>query len=137
MVSIIASGGCYRTPRLVSQITDSEGKVLEAFEPGEKLQVISSAVAEQVKEMLGQAVLNGTGKEAWIAEFGSGGKTGSAETGKRERKVKVSQTCGFAGFAPLENPRFAIAVLKEEGDSGSKDAAPVFKEIAEFALKNL
>jgi len=137
MVSVIASGGCYRTPRLVSQITDSEGKVLEAFEPGEKLQVISSAVAEQVKEMLGQAVLNGTGKEAWIAEFGSGGKTGSAETGKKGADGKSITNVWFAGFAPLENPRFAIAVLKEEGDSGSKDAAPVFKEIAEFALKNL
>jgi len=137
MVSVIASGGYYRTPRLVSKITDHEGNTLESFPIGPGNRVIKPETAAQVQMMLGEAVRNGTGKNAWITGFGSGGKTGSAETGKTGKDGKSVKNVWFAGFVPLQNPRFAIVVMKEEGDSGGGDAAPVFKEIAEYAIGNL
>lgn len=137
MISTIANGGYYQTPRLVSKVEDYQGNTLQAFPSGSRTRVISPHAVSQVQTMLGEAVVNGTGNNAWISVFGSGGKTGSAETGRTGPDGKSIKNVWFAGYAPLEQPRFAIVVLKEEGDSGGGDAAPVFKEIAEYALRNL
>lgn len=137
MISAIAGGGYYRTPRLVSEIQDYQGQVLKSFPAAEKIQVLKPSTATQVQDMLAEAVINGTGKNAWVPGYGSAGKTGSAETGRTGPGGKSITNVWFAGYAPLRNPRFAIVVLKEEGASGGGDAAPVFKEIAEYALKNL
>ena len=137
MVSVIASGGYYQPPRLVSEVKSYSGETLKAFPQGQRTRVISSKVASQVQELLTEAVKQGTGKNAWIEGFGAAGKTGSAETGRIGEDGKSVVNVWFAGYAPLKNPRFAIVVLKEEGGSGGGDAAPVFKEIAEYALNNL
>jgi cell division protein FtsI/penicillin-binding protein 2 len=60
-----------------------------------------------------------------------GGKTGTAETGD-PRQLPHSW---FIGFAPADNPRFAIAVIKEFAGYGSEEAAPVGKKVLEAALK--
>ena len=137
MVSVVASGGYYQVPRLVKEIKNHEGDILKSFPSGERTRVISQETANQVQQMLKEAVINGTGKNAWIPAFGSAGKTGSAETGRTAPDGKSILNVWFAGYAPVVNPRFAIVVLKEEGVSGGGDAAPVFKEIAEYALKNM
>lgn len=137
MISVVAGGGYYRTPRLVSKITDPQGHTLRLFAPDSGKRVLKANTAAQVRAMLEEAVINGTGKNAWVPGFGSAGKTGSAETGKTGADGKSIKNVWFAGYAPLKDPRFAIVVLKEEGDSGGGDAAPVFKEIAQFAAENL
>lgn len=136
MISTVAGGGYYREPRLVKEIQGSQGEILKSFPPGKQTRVISLSVAQEVKNMLGEAVIRGTGRNAWVPGFGAGGKTGSAETGKKGSDGKSILNVWFAGYAPLHNPRFTIVVMKEEGESGGGDAAPVFREIADYALKN-
>lgn len=137
MISTVAGGGYYQEPRLVKEIRDYQGEVLKTFPAGQKQRVISDPVAAEVKNMLGEAVMEGTGKNGWVPDFGAGGKTGSAETGKKDSDGKSILNVWFAGYAPLNKPRFAIVVMKEEGESGGGDAAPVFREIAEYALINM
>ncbi|MGC7879302.1 penicillin-binding transpeptidase domain-containing protein, partial [Desulforudis sp. 1190] len=61
---------------------------------------------------------------------GSAGKTGTAQVGDGTR------TSGwFAGYFPLDRPRFAIVVLAENAESGGKTAAPLFREIARAIIE--
>ncbi|MDK2886701.1 MAG: penicillin-binding protein 2 [Thermosipho sp. (in: thermotogales)] len=58
------------------------------------------------------------------------GKTGTAEVGKG--KLPHSW---FAGFAPAQNPKYAIIVMFENGGGGSEKAAPFARKILEFLMK--
>ena len=76
-------------------------------------------------------VETGTGKAAKPESGGAGGKTATAETGWIKDGREVYQT-GFTGLFPAQNPQYAVAVLAEDGASGSRTSAPVFKLIADY-----
>ena len=65
---------------------------------------------------------SGTGKTARNGALSLAGKTGTAEVGRGARAHKDTW---FIGFGPVEDPRYAIAVVVEGGDSGSRTAAPL------------
>lgn len=137
MISVVANGGYYQTPRLVMKITNPQGRILKTFPSDSPKQVLNPDTAKKVQAMLAETVINGTGKNAWVPVAGSAGKTGSAETGRTDSNGKSIKNVWFAGYVPLKSPRFAIVVMKQEGSSGGGDAAPVFKEIGEYAVNNL
>ena len=58
------------------------------------------------------------------------GKTGTAESGVVKGVRAVNRTW-FAGFFPAEAPQYVVVVMNEDGVSGNRDCAPVFKAIAE------
>jgi len=58
------------------------------------------------------------------------GKTGTAEVGNG--KLPHSW---FVGFAPAEDPKYAIIVMFENGGSGSEKAAPFARKVLEFLMK--
>jgi len=58
------------------------------------------------------------------------GKTGSAETGWQTDDGYMVQGW-FVGFFPFDEPKYALAVMTENGRQGNISCAPVFKEIAE------
>ena len=58
------------------------------------------------------------------------GKTATAQTGKSENGEEI-YNAWFAGYFPAESPKYAVAVLKENGGEGAVSCAPVFREIAE------
>ena len=80
-------------------------------------------------------VADGTGKKAQIPGLGSAGKTGSAETGRKDEDGKPVIDSWFVGYTPLEKPQMAIAVFVEGGGSGGDCAAVIFKEIIELLIK--
>ena len=76
------------------------------------------------------------------------GKTGTSQVrkiSKEEREsgvlkneeliYKLRDHSLFTGYAPFDNPKFAITVVAEHMGSGSKVAAPIAKKIMDFALK--
>ena len=77
---------------------------------------------------------SGTGTNAQIGVYGSGGKTGSAQTGWYVEGENY-QHGWFTGFFPEENPEFALCVFVENGKSGSETAAPIFKNIGERIME--
>jgi cell division protein FtsI/penicillin-binding protein 2 len=84
--------------------------------------------------MLAGVTTEGTGKEAWVEGWGAAGKTSSAETGRVSASGQGISDAWFAGYAPLEQPRYALAVLVEDGGSGGQVAAPVFQDIVSQIL---
>lgn len=130
----IANNGIRRRLMLIKGIVDENG-VSADFEPEEIGRVFSVATAESLKKMLEMVVEGGTGTRARIEDWGAAGKTGSAETGW-EKDGETMTHGWFAGYFPVNEPRYACVVLAENGKSGAMSAAPVFREIGE-GIKSL
>lgn len=130
MMATIADNGIYKTPRLVREIRDYTGRVVRGFPAGPGKKAVSEETASKLRMMLESVTLYGTGKGAYISEGGSAGKTGSAQAGAAGTSIDA----WFSGYAPVKNPRYVITVMIEQGESGGKTAAPVFKEIMERIL---
>ncbi|MEL7566391.1 MAG: penicillin-binding transpeptidase domain-containing protein [Dehalobacterium sp.] len=119
LVSQVANGGFSITPRLVSRIEDDHGKELEEFINVTGKRVIKAETAASIKAMLEMGVTEGTGKSAQVPGIRTAGKTGSSEI----------NAVWFAGFAPVDVPRWAVVVFIQKGSSGGKEAAPIFQKI--------
>ena len=105
-VSTIANKGTYIKPRIVKQIIDSQtGEVTEV--PTEKTEgVISQKTAEDVLSMMESVVAEGTGKNAQVAGYSIGGKTGTSEDGVNTGKYVTS----FIGVAPVSDPEVVVLI---------------------------
>ncbi|SMB95580.1 penicillin-binding protein 2 [Desulfonispora thiosulfatigenes DSM 11270] len=122
--------------RLIKGLITSEGYENLSKKPI-FTKIYSDTTARELKNMLAETNKNGSGKRAWIEEYGSAGKTGTPQTDKADEYL-----AWYAGYAPLENPKWAIAVLIEEKESkskeelqGGRDAGPIFKHIIDTILK--
>lgn len=137
--SAIANGGSLMTPLIIKEIRNTDGTVVESFEPKIIRQVVSSEVAHLVSDMLGGVVDEGTGKTAGVEGYSVAGKTGSAEkastTGRGYAAGKY--IASFAGFLPISDPRIVILVAVDEPRKshwGATVAAPVFHQVAKKAM---
>lgn len=121
LMSVVANGGSVVTPRLVKGIIDSNGDYVKEFATAEPRRVADEENCKTLQKLLTSAVTTGTGVPANSGIVQMAGKTGT------------SQDAGvwFAGFAPVDNPRYAIAVYDENGESGGSDAGVVVKEVFE------
>ncbi|WP_232035512.1 peptidoglycan D,D-transpeptidase FtsI family protein [Methylomusa anaerophila] len=137
MIATIVNDGVRADPYIVSMITAPDGSIVKKYRQdmfsGQR--VISRETAEKLKEMMAAVTRYGTGKAAYVENDGSGGKTGSAETGRIDSAGKSISHAWFAGYTPLAHPQYVIVVFIEEGMSGGNVAAPVFKEIASELMK--
>lgn len=130
-VSAVAAGGYYRAPSLIEGVTDGSGNITEATDAAVPARILNSDTADILKNYMINAVETGTGKAARPESGGAGGKTATAETGWVRDGREVYQTW-FAGFFPADDPVYAAVVLAEDGASGSRTSAPVFKLIADY-----
>ena len=159
MVSTIANGGVYLPSRiLMDDTTGPNGPNqnqapprAEPFRYGEDLpnplpagahRVISTMTAAQMREMMEGVVLFGTGKPAQLDGYSSGGKTGTAQKidPRTHTYSKTMHIASFAGFAPVNNPVIAVAVVVDspKGDYyGTSVSAPIFAEVAQRVLEYL
>ncbi|MCI8618413.1 MAG: hypothetical protein HFJ60_09345 [Clostridia bacterium] len=105
-VSAIANGGKLLQPRVVKAIVDSETGERTDVETVVKSQAISKETSEKVLNMMESVVAEGTGKNAKVAGYRIGGKTGTSEDGVNTNKYVTS----FIGVAPIENPQVVLLV---------------------------
>ncbi len=127
---IFASSGYYRTPYILKEQTDSNGKITAYYKNEVNDKVLTDSVCKTVCGMLENTVLNGSGVSAKPMCFNAAGKTATAETGIVENGKSLCHTW-FCGFYPSENPEYVITVFNEDGSSGSADCAPVFRDVAD------
>ena len=136
-VSSIANGGNLVQPRVVKAIVDSETGEKTEVETKIKSQTISKETSEKVLSMMESVVAEGTGKNAKVAGYRIGGKTGTSEDGVNTNKYVTS----FLGVAPIEDPQVVLLVTLynptgEGGHQGGGVAAPVggqvFSEILPY-----
>ncbi len=133
--SAIANDGQLMQPYVVKRITDRDGSVIRENRPLAVRQVVSPSTARRMKKVLHGVVENGTGKTAQVPGLTIAGKTGTAQ--KIDRKTRSYRTdrhvASFAGFFPVEAPRFTLFILinnPRKAYYGSQVAAPVFRNIA-------
>lgn len=135
-VAAIANGGFLVKPKLVlwKKRPGEEPVKEEAAKPE---QILKPETAILMRRLMEQVVLRGTGKKAKLDGFTAGGKTGSAQIFDLEtRRYTHVYNASFMGFAPVMNPDVVIVVtLNGAKEFGGVLAAPVFREIAEAALR--
>lgn len=121
LIAVCANGGYRVFPRLVDSISDENGNILLKIERHSPISVVSQKTADTLRNILIETVQNGTASAASSACLAVGGKTGTAE----------DAGVWFAGFAPADQPQWAISVYVENGVSGGKEAAAVFTDIVD------
>lgn len=135
----IANDGVKIQPRIIREIRKPDQKPVPSSKP-ENVRVVSVETARNLRTMLRQVVLTGTGRRAQLNGYTSAGKTGTAwKFDPKTKRVDPSKyVSSFIGIAPANDPEIVIAVVIDEPKSGARDggmvAAPVFKDIAEKIL---
>ncbi len=132
MVSSIANGGYSVSPRLVLGWTE-DGTAVET-PPQAQQRIMSGQTAAMLRKFMIQVVEEGSGTNAKPSQGGAGGKTASAQTGTYDQQGEEIVHAWFAGFFPVEEPRYAVVVLAEGMESGGSYGAPVFRRITDQIL---
>lgn len=134
----IVNGGKLMKPRLVKELTDSDGNIVKKFEPEVVRTVISKQTSDTVKDLLENVVSNpkGTGINAYVKGYRIGGKTGTSQT-----TVQDVHIASFCGFAPADNPQVCVLMVlfdpKGESYMGGVIAAPTAGKLLEDVLNYL
>ena len=128
------NGGYLVQPHVVSKIVDENGNVVENKSTAYRLQVISKETSGKLRTTL-EGVVNGGAKNAYVAGYRTGGKTGTSQKMDKINQLKKSgfYVASYVGMAPIENPEIAVLVLLDEpmGNSiyGGTISAPVASAI--------
>jgi peptidoglycan glycosyltransferase len=133
VASAIANKGRLMKPRLTDSIVRPDGRVKERIQPDLQSEVMKPETAAQLTEMMGRVVEEGTGTEAALEGVQVAGKTGTAEVGANREFTQPWFIC----FAPIDNPKLAVAVTVERqppGSFGGTVAAPIARSVLEAML---
>ena len=117
-ISATMNGGYLMKPYIVRQILDEDGTVVANVNPTVVRQVISEETSKTVREIIETVVSSptGTGKNASVAGYRVGGKTGTSEkVGQASDDYMVS----FIGIAPMDDPQVAVLVILDSPDRTS------------------
>jgi cell division protein FtsI (penicillin-binding protein 3) len=135
----LANGGVRVVPRLARAIETPEGRVEVPVQRGER--VLSEGTAHAVLQMMKGAVSFGTGKRAALKGHAVAGKTGTAQKVVHGRYSEHRFVATFLGIVPADAPRLVVVVMLDEPQgvrhTGGAVAAPVFREVAGFAIERL
>ncbi len=121
----IANRGYYYTPHVVKQI---QGEKLDTTYTRKHFTKASREAYDYVVQGMRSSVLGGTCKELGKYDFNACGKTGTAQNRGHDHSV-------FMGFAPMENPKIAVAVYVENGGWGATYGVPIGGLIMEKYIK--
>ena len=139
--AMTANKGYHITPHLlknsdgaaeVKVITKPDGKIDYNGKPSDWLRMHDAMEA---------TIKSGTGRGIYTPRYRIAGKTGTAQVksiaqGKRYDKSAIDKRywdhAWFNGFAPVEDPQIALAVLVENGGGGSKVAAPIGRALFDY-----
>jgi penicillin-binding protein A len=131
VASAVANKGKLMKPRLTDRIVRKDGRVKQRIEPDLQADVMKPETAAQLTAMMSRVVEEGTGTAAALSGVRVAGKTGTAEVGTNREFTQP----WFIGFAPVENPRIALAVTVERTTGqGGTVAAPIAKSVFEALL---
>ncbi|NLJ33737.1 MAG: penicillin-binding protein 2 [Firmicutes bacterium] len=125
-VAMIANGGIRYRPYLVDKIISPAGEIVEEFAPEilDRVAVAPETLKAVREGMRAVVEPRGTGYGTFVnCPVPVAGKTGTAENPHGDSHG------WFVGFAPAQRPEIALAVLIEQGGSGSSAAAPVARDI--------
>lgn len=138
--STIANGGNLMKPRLVKELIDHEGKVVESFPTEVRRKVISDETSKTMLDLLEGVVVDGTGRRAYVPGYRVGGKTGTAQKVIDGRYVDGKYIASFGVVAPVDNPKIVALVIIDEPVGvyyGGTRGGPVVNSVVEDTLNYL
>ena len=144
MISAVANGGYFYRPILLKKTRNRETGAVQAFSRERVYNIVlaSSALEEVRKALAGVgSEPGGTGHAAQSPFVTVAGKTGTAQVIAQKvpgRKLSGSTQdhAWFIAYAPVDDPKIAVAVLVEHGGHGGGAAAPVARRVIEEYMKN-
>lgn len=146
-VSAVVNGGYLLEPYVVSQVLDEDGNIIKSNERTVVRQVISEETSAIMCELLESVVSEGTAKNANVAGYRIGGKTGTSEkTDQREADGQMTKDkiVSFVGIAPMEDPQYVVLIALDTPNpatgqyiSGGVMAAPTVAAVLEDILPYL
>src|SRR5690606_5303819 len=112
----IANGGTLMRPRLVDNVITPDLRIEQEFADEKLSEPISKKTAESLASMMeaGVSQTDGFAHTAAIPGVRVAGKTGTAENGTDADGNDLPYTLWFTGFAPVDNPQIAVAVVIED-----------------------
>ena len=145
-IACVVNGGYLLEPYVVSEVLDAQGKMVLKQEPTVARQVISQETSVIMRQLLQSVVTEGTAKNAAVAGYSIGGKTGTSEkidVLDENGQPTLDKIVSFVGVAPMEDPEYIILVALDTPSrstglyiSGGVMAAPtvgaVFSDILPY-----
>ena len=112
-IASVVNGGNLMEPYIVSEIFDAEGNTVMKAEPTLVRQTISPETSTTMRELIKSVVTDGTAKNAQVAGFSIGGKTGTSEkidVLDENGQPTLDKIVSFVGIAPMEDPEYIVLV---------------------------
>ncbi len=138
-ISAAVNGGRLVQPHVVSRIVDADGNTVKSVDVKVKQQVISTQTSKLTSTLLESVVSKGSGKNAYVAGYRVGGKTGTSQ--KLSSEDEKARIASFCGFGPVDNPQIVVLVVLDEPHGpiiyGGTIAAPVAGSILSEVLPYL
>ena len=135
-VCAVVNGGKLMQPYVVSEILAPDGSTIEQLSPVCKRQVLKAETSQTMREMMEAVVLYGGGRNAQIAGYRVGGKSGTSQ--KLDSADEKARIASFVAVAPIDDPQFLCLVCLDEPHSwttaGGSLSAPVCAEVLEQTL---
>lgn len=126
ITSTIANGGIMMKPYLVDHIETYDGDRVSSNKPSKYKRLMTAEEARILKEYMTETVTSGTATALGWYNFSAAGKTGSAEYVSNGYDGTHSW---FVGFSNVEDPDLVVAVIAEDGGTGSETAVPIASQI--------
>ncbi len=126
----IANDGVLMKPRLISSVTGAKGNVIKTFDAEAIGSLFTEEETKALTELMEAVVSEGTAKKLSGQGYTAAGKTGSAEYNQN-----ADSHAWFTGFAPVEDPRYCVTIIVEDGGSGGDYAVPIARRIFDVCLE--
>lgn len=141
ILSAIGNGGFMLKPRIIHQVINTKGDVVVDGQDEVLSRPVSAEAARMTCRLLARITEpGGTGARAHVPGYTVAGKTGTAQKPIAGGYSDDKNIASFMGLIPAEDPQLAIIVVVDEPQpehTGGRVAAPVFREIAEQAVRYL
>jgi cell division protein FtsI (penicillin-binding protein 3) len=141
VANAVANDGFLMKPYLIRRVVAKDGTVLYKGAPEVMGRPIRGDTAQKMRDLMARVTEpGGTGTKGAIEGYQVGGKTGSAQKPTAGGYSETDYMATFVGFLPVQNPEISIIVTVDEPQpfhTGGLVAAPIFKEIAEQAVRYL
>ena len=138
-VSAIVNGGELMQPYVVAKATDADGVTLWERQPTVRRRVISEETSATMRTLMEGVVTTGTGKNAAVAGYRVGGKSGTSQ--KLDSDDPAARIASFVAVAPIDDPKLAVLICLDEPHSwttsGGSLSAPVCAEVLAKSLPYL
>ena len=112
-IASVVNGGNLMEPYIVSEIVDADGNTVMKAEPTVVRQTIRPETSEIMCQLIESVVTDGTAKNAQVAGFSIGGKTGTSEkidVLDENGQPTLDKIVSFVGIAPMDDPQYIVLV---------------------------